>query len=199
MSEQPGPVPLGDVLGLVGNPSRSVWLRRVAAETHRRTQARRARVLAHPDLAARLCEPPLSYARPDQWNGYVPPREEAEVIPELLRSPAHIASSGRATGGHPNSHGHRTGISVVNDAERRRVLVDICREAEQRARDAGQPCAADDPPLLDVIRWLPLAGDQDAMIPEPGPVAEQIPLPAEPPAPDPASWPEGSIGEQANR
>ncbi|MFC9973595.1 hypothetical protein ACFVH6_22140 [Spirillospora sp. NPDC127200] len=30
-------------------------------------------VLAYPDLAARLCEDPIGYARPDQWNGYVPP------------------------------------------------------------------------------------------------------------------------------
>lgn len=34
---------------------------------------RRALVLKHPDLAKRLCEPPLSYARPEQWNGYIPP------------------------------------------------------------------------------------------------------------------------------
>ncbi len=33
----------------------------------------RAMVLAHPDLAAKLCQPPLSYQRPEQWNGFVPP------------------------------------------------------------------------------------------------------------------------------
>lgn len=33
----------------------------------------RSRVLAHPDLAARLCDPPLRYSRPDAWTGYVPP------------------------------------------------------------------------------------------------------------------------------
>lgn len=31
------------------------------------------RILRHPDLAARLCEPPLNYANPKQWNGYIPP------------------------------------------------------------------------------------------------------------------------------
>lgn len=33
----------------------------------------REAVLAHPDLAQRLTEPPLGYARPQQWNGFVPP------------------------------------------------------------------------------------------------------------------------------
>jgi hypothetical protein len=33
----------------------------------------RAMVLAHPDLAERLTQPPLSYQRPEQWNGFVPP------------------------------------------------------------------------------------------------------------------------------
>lgn len=30
-------------------------------------------VLAHPDLAQKLTEPPLDYQRPEQWNGFVPP------------------------------------------------------------------------------------------------------------------------------
>lgn len=34
---------------------------------------RRRAVLAHADLAERLCEEPLSFARPDQWTGYIPP------------------------------------------------------------------------------------------------------------------------------
>lgn len=37
----------------------------------------RAAVLAYDDLAAMLTKPPLSYARPEQWNGYVPPRTDA--------------------------------------------------------------------------------------------------------------------------
>lgn len=36
------------------------------------TECRRL-ILSNPDLAARLCQPPLDYARPDQWNGFVPP------------------------------------------------------------------------------------------------------------------------------
>jgi len=43
------------------------------AEAGAACRERRAAVLAHPDLAARLCQPPIGYARPDQWNGYIPP------------------------------------------------------------------------------------------------------------------------------
>lgn len=35
--------------------------------------ARRARVLAHPDIARRLTDPPLCYRNPEAWNGHVPP------------------------------------------------------------------------------------------------------------------------------
>jgi hypothetical protein len=37
-----------------------------------RAQAERARVLRHPDIARRLCEPPLRFSRPEVWNGYLP-------------------------------------------------------------------------------------------------------------------------------
>lgn len=30
-------------------------------------------VLAYPDLAERLTQPPLDYAKPEQWGGFVPP------------------------------------------------------------------------------------------------------------------------------
>lgn len=35
--------------------------------------ARRDRVLAHPDLAEKLTQRPIDYAKPEQWNGYIPP------------------------------------------------------------------------------------------------------------------------------
>lgn len=35
--------------------------------------ANRTAVLAHPDLAQRLTEPPLGWAKPEQWNGGIPP------------------------------------------------------------------------------------------------------------------------------
>ncbi|WP_017602230.1 hypothetical protein [Nocardiopsis lucentensis] len=34
---------------------------------------RRRAVLAHLDLAERLCEEPLGFERPDQWTGFIPP------------------------------------------------------------------------------------------------------------------------------
>lgn len=83
---------------------RAVW-EPMRAQARAAAQARRARVLAHPDLADRLTEQPLSYTRPDQWNGYVPP--DTDAIP---------------TGG-----GY-----VRNDSPRRAVLVDICAEALRR-------------------------------------------------------------------
>lgn len=44
------------------------------AEARARSAERRIRVLAHPDLAARLTHRPLGYDDPHQWSGYVPPR-----------------------------------------------------------------------------------------------------------------------------
>lgn len=49
--------------------------------------ARRARVLAHPDIAAALTRRPLSYAKPEDWNGYVPPstwRERRNDSPQRV-------------------------------------------------------------------------------------------------------------------
>jgi hypothetical protein len=36
---------------------------------------RRARVLAHPDIAKRLTEHPLNYSAPEVWSGFIPPAE----------------------------------------------------------------------------------------------------------------------------
>ena len=48
-----------------------LW-RKTYAEAEARKKRQKAAVLAHPDLAERLTMPPLSYAKPDQWNGGVP-------------------------------------------------------------------------------------------------------------------------------
>lgn len=93
------------------------------------TQARRERVLRHPDLAARLCAPPLNYARPEQWNGFVPPRETQAQMADNLRSPD----------GHPNQAGEHTQPTMLNPSARRAALVAICQEAmarEEGDRDA---------------------------------------------------------------
>lgn len=62
---------------------RAVW-EPMRAQARAAAEARRSRVLAHPDLAEALTERPIGYARPEQWNGYVPPalwREELNTSP----------------------------------------------------------------------------------------------------------------------
>lgn len=52
------------------------WMAQVrAADIEGRTRAahRRARVLAHPDIAEALTEPPLRYTTADKWEGHIPP------------------------------------------------------------------------------------------------------------------------------
>lgn len=49
------------------------YLVRQREQAHTDAAARRALVLRNPDVAARLCAPPLSYASPEQWNGFIPP------------------------------------------------------------------------------------------------------------------------------
>lgn len=46
-----------------------------------RCKARRARVLAHPDIAARLCDPPMRYPTPEMWTGYIPGPTRGEDRP----------------------------------------------------------------------------------------------------------------------
>lgn len=48
------------------------------AETQARMKRARAAVLAHPDLAERLTMTPLNYAKPEQWNGGIPPKYTPE-------------------------------------------------------------------------------------------------------------------------
>lgn len=93
--------------------------------------ARRERVLAHPQIAARLTEKPLSYNRPDAWNGWIPPSLVEEA---------------------------GTGRMVINRSPRRRALIDICTavlqaEDQEAAELAEQQARADttpiSPPLID--------------------------------------------------
>lgn len=79
-----------------------------AVQAGRRTAAhQRDQVLAHPDLAAQLVRR-LGYQRPDQWNGYVPPR---------------WFESGGITGER----------WIPNDSPARAVLVELVAEAAARA------------------------------------------------------------------
>lgn len=105
-----------------------VKLREASDRAKAVNQARRERVLRHPDLAKRLTEPPLSYDRPEQWNGFVPPAEFQDEMPEGLHSSA-------LDGGYPNQHGKRTGGTRPNRSPRRSALVAICAEALKRERE----------------------------------------------------------------
>lgn len=67
--------------GAPGIPADIRLMRELAVRASRRgveidvttNEERRRLVLKHPDLAARLCEKPLGYARPEQWTGYIAP------------------------------------------------------------------------------------------------------------------------------
>lgn len=48
-----------------------------AAKAHADNQARRARVLAHDDLAQQVAQI-FRLESPSHWNGFVPPRSDAE-------------------------------------------------------------------------------------------------------------------------
>lgn len=48
-------------------------------QAKRECEARRARVLAHPDIAKRLCDFPLRASTPEMWTGFVPPAEVPTV------------------------------------------------------------------------------------------------------------------------
>jgi hypothetical protein len=57
----------------VAGPYQSAPPPPIAPATDSADQSERARVLRHPEIAARLCKPPLHYSRPEVWTGYVPP------------------------------------------------------------------------------------------------------------------------------
>jgi hypothetical protein len=101
---------------------RTAALNAIAANARADDAARRTRVLAHPDLAAKLLKPPIGYReRPDQWTGYVPPKLLAEDIcgPDCGRNCGQGAQH----------------LARVNTSPRRKALVDIAAEAMRRERD----------------------------------------------------------------
>jgi hypothetical protein len=76
---------------------------------------RRTLVLRHPDLAARLTEPPIRHTTPEHWTGYVPPASDAPSL---------------------------GGAEPINHSPARAALVAIVAEAEQRAATARKGNAA---------------------------------------------------------
>lgn len=105
-------------------PVAQLW-RQAVAKSKRESAARRARVLAHPDLARRLTDAPLGLSDPARWSGWIPPRTLAEEA-------CVYCQSGK---GNPACRGwpHR---ARVNDSPVRRQFVDIAAEAMRR--ESGQ-------------------------------------------------------------
>lgn len=103
-------------------------------KAHGINRDRRAAVLAHEDLRKRLVTE-LGYARPEQWNGFIPP---AMIDPggdeRLCASPA--TGSRSDVRYQLNQRGRYAIGEMPNDSHRRQVLLDISREAWARERRA---------------------------------------------------------------
>lgn len=104
-SREPRPIAeaFGDIL-------KSQWARDARARAKAECERNRTRVLAFPDLAARLTGPTIGLDRPEQWNGYIPPRFDSPAI---------------------------DGTQKPNNSPRRAVLVDLMRAVEERGREAA--------------------------------------------------------------
>lgn len=95
----------------------TTWAEQLAQIQDRQREVvadRRARVLKYPDLAQRLTDRPLSFTRPELWNGFVPPKTV------------------------PAEDGY-----VINTSPYRAALVAICAEAMQRDQDGGEQAVLD--------------------------------------------------------
>lgn len=106
------------------------------AESRDASAARRDRVLAHPDLVARMKKAPLRMAEPERWTGWIPPRTDPqEACSGCRRYEACTTTQHRAR---------------INDSPYRRELVEIAAEALRRETAAEEPDPAepeiDEPP-----------------------------------------------------
>jgi len=71
----PQPVDWADVGARISNHPA---VRRAVTDATTACQARRTRVLSHPEIAVRLMWPPLDFTQPEIWNGYVPPLRDPD-------------------------------------------------------------------------------------------------------------------------
>jgi hypothetical protein len=53
-------------------------LRDAATAARAQTTDQHRLIMRYPDIRDRLCQPPLSYDRPEQWHGYIPPAYDGE-------------------------------------------------------------------------------------------------------------------------
>lgn len=80
------------------------WRTAAKAAREERQENRRL-ILAYPDIAAKLCDPPLDYTQPDRWTGHIPPRYDAERI---------------------------DGVTPLNTSPRRAALLELLEAAAER-------------------------------------------------------------------
>ena len=104
-AETSDPQPLAAFAAKMGQRARDL-----VAGAVTRTAEQRAVVLRFPDIAAKLTEFPMSYARPEQWTGFIPPK--------WVTAP------------------HGSGW-VLNDSPSRAALLAIHAEAVERAASGG--------------------------------------------------------------
>lgn len=100
--------------------------RTAATAAAREAADNRRTVLAIPDVAALLRRPPLDYATPEQWSGYIPPRMAA------------------------NGTGH-----TRNDSPQRVHLLAIVAEAYRRTPGLGTDIAKAWVEDANTDRWTP--------------------------------------------
>lgn len=81
-----------------------------AREAAKQTDDQHKLINRYRDIAAKLCNPPLDYDRPDQWHGYIPPAYCAEDV---------------------------DGVTRLNDSPRRTALLALLEEAAERADAEG--------------------------------------------------------------
>lgn len=91
---------------------------------------RREAILKHPDLAARLVSE-LSFGRPEQWNGFIPPATVNTGPGEKLRI---VSATGAAR---MNQGGCYSEGEQPNTSPRRAALLSISAEAWRREHENG--------------------------------------------------------------
>lgn len=67
------PLSLADANALKVQGDLGRFIKHHMAEARRAAAYRRALVLRHHDLAAKLAAPPIGFSAPEMWNGYIPP------------------------------------------------------------------------------------------------------------------------------
>lgn len=108
---------------------------------HGQTRDRRAAVLKHKDLAERLVAE-LGYAKPGQWNGYIPPAATDPGGQDRLCQGTSTGPRGDILS-RLNQVGRYAIGEMPNNSLRREALLDISREAWSRERKATAPAPSD--------------------------------------------------------